>query len=209
MNIKIAAERIADKAMLYFFDDEVMNEYMAANGGEDAYEFMGFQIVPKGAEVIDTDEWRAGFMAIAAGTGIDVSKLKKHEIHGMDDPEETEEQRDARMKESMDIKNRAAVFRINEYGQLEETDEDIEEVAKAKSAKRVEDAITVLKKKCEDLDMDPEEIMGEGTDGERFNRLADAVWDKMKELGQVKDEDVNEDVMDELDGNDNGGEDED
>lgn len=195
MNIKIAAERKADGQMLYFFDDEVMNEYMSENGGEDAYEFCGFQVVPHGVEVIDTDSWRAGFMAIASGTGIDVSKLKKHEIHGMDDPDETEEQRDARMKEAMDIKNRAAVYRVNEYGQLEETDEDVETVAKAKSEKRIEDAITVLKKKCETLGMDPEEIMGEGTDGERFNRLADAVWEKMKETGEIQD---NEEVLDEL-----------
>lgn len=195
MNIKIASERKEDGKLLYFFDDEVMNEYIEANGGQDAYEFMGFQVVPHGEEVIDTDSWRAGFMAIAQGTGIDLKHLKKHEIYGIDDPDETEEQRDARMKEAMDIKNRAAVYRINEYGQLEETGEDVETVAKAKSEKRIEDAITVLKKKCETLGMDPETIMGEGTEGERFNRLADAVWEKMKENGEVQD---NEEVLDEL-----------
>jgi hypothetical protein len=185
LNIKIASERKADGKILYFFDDEVMNKYIADNGGENDYEFMGFQVVPFGEEVIDTDSWRAGFMELAQGTGIDVKSLKENEIHGIDDPEETEEECEKRMEEAMAIKNRAVVVKFNKDGTIEETGEDVEEFAKAKQEYNIQQAIKQLKEKCTKLGMDPESIMGEGTDDERFNRLADAVWEKMKENGEI------------------------
>lgn len=195
MNFKISSIRKEDGKVLYFFDDEVMEQYITDNGGADAFEFNGFQLVPQFEEVIDPDSWRKDVLYLMKSCGLDTRGLKKHEINGTDDPDEDEEAREKRIKEIMDINNRAAVYKIKDDGTLEETDDNVEEFAKEQKQKRLEESIDVLKKKAIEHGMNPDEIMGEGTDGERFNRLADAVWEKMKELGEIQD---GQEVADEL-----------
>ena len=182
MNLKIASERKSDGKILYFFDNASMEKYIENNGGQDAYDFLGFQIVPDGEKVIDTDEFRSDFMFIASGLGININELKEHEIYGTDDPEKVEETEEMKMKRiEEDLKNRVAVYRIKDNGQLEETNEDVDEIVKAKKERHAELTISVLEKKCIELNIDLDDF-ADYTGYDRINKLADVIWETKQKM---------------------------
>ena len=128
----LCLESKADGKLLYFLNNDIMEEYMKDKESE--YEFLGMQFLENESELIKEfgDEEKVALMkarqkkiTLMKQLGLDVSKLKEHEIDGYDNPDETEEE--IKERKSDHRKKNLEVVEIDEHGQIVATGDSVDE----------------------------------------------------------------------------------
>ena len=125
-NFCLQRERLSDGKILYFRDMESMEDYVKANGGEDAYGAFYFDTKPFTEPLIDNYEHRSELERMLNFSGISTNDLTTEEIEGIDKDNYKAEDTEKRLKEI--YKNEKVVQKLNKDTTITITDEAPDEI---------------------------------------------------------------------------------